>query len=753
MFARLISLFSVLFVIVGDLNAQLNEGFLHATSDTLVSKVLSEITIVGRGSKSDIHQLPQIVGTTIYASKKSSLIVMDNVHGNVVSNTMRQVMAKVPGIFVWESESSGIQIGIAARGLSPNRSWEFNVRQNGYDIAADPYGYPEAYYNPQLQSVQRIEVVRGHGALQYGPQIGGMVNYILKNGSEFTKPFQFETFQTVGSNSLFNSYNAVGGNTNKLHYYAFFDHRSGDGWRNNSLFRSNTGSATLTYKASKRLALTIEATRWESLSQQPAGLTDEQFQQDAKQSLRGRNWFNLGWLTSAIIADYLINEQQRLNIKLFGISADRNSIGFNPAGGILVLDNKSNTGEYSSRTVDIDQYRNLGMEARYLLNYELGRQTSSLSAGLRLFRGNTNRFRGGVGSRQTEYSIQREVGTTWVGDIDYNSSNAALFAENLFQVTDKLIFVPGVRVEYLQAQAGGYSDFANGAPLYLQDQTRSRSFIIGGLGVEYSLTNSTSLYANVTQSYRPVQFADLTTPPTTDVIDPNLTDTQGVNADVGLRGGVKDFLKFDVSAFILDYSSRVGTIRQQRQDGSFYNLRTNVGSSRSKGIELFAEYDLFKSLSIEKRFGGLELFTSYAYNDARYNDLRVVTVVNNTLQETNYKNKKVEYAPENIFRAGITYSMRNFSITVQQSYTDSVFTDANNTNAATPNGQNGKISSYQLYDVTAGYKSEHGIRVNVGINNLSDERYFTRRAGGYPGPGILPGDGRTFFCSVGYVLK
>ncbi len=165
---------------------------------TLTHRSLPEITLVGLGSKTDLQQLPEIVGTSIYAGKKSALIVMDNVQGNVVTNTMRQVLAKVPGIQVWESDGSGIQIGIAARGLSPNRSWEFNVRQNGYDIAADPYGYPEAYYNPQLQAVQRIEIVRGHGSLQYGPQFGGMVNYILRNGSDINKPFSFETQQTVG---------------------------------------------------------------------------------------------------------------------------------------------------------------------------------------------------------------------------------------------------------------------------------------------------------------------------------------------------------------------------------------------------------------------------------------------------------------------------------------------------------------------------------------------------------------------------
>ena len=192
----------VILLITSKLKGQTNA----IDSISVITKNLPDITVVGRNSKSDIQQLPEIVGTSIYAGKKNSLIVVENVQGNVAVNNMRQVLAKVAGIHIWESDPSGIQIGIAARGLSPNRSWEFNIRQNGYDIAADPFGYPEAYYNPQLQSVQRIEIIRGQGSLQYGPQFGGMVNYIIRNGSEINKSLEFETDQTVGSNALFNNY-------------------------------------------------------------------------------------------------------------------------------------------------------------------------------------------------------------------------------------------------------------------------------------------------------------------------------------------------------------------------------------------------------------------------------------------------------------------------------------------------------------------------------------------------------------------
>ena len=151
--------------------AQDNENIFPGDTVKPEHKYLPEVTVVGQQSNSDYHQMPEVVGTSIYAGKKNALIVLDNVQGNVVTNNMRQVLAKVPGIQIWESDPSGIQIGIAARGLSPNRSWEFNTRQNGYDIAADPFGYPEAYYNPQLQAVQRIEIVRGQGSLQYGPAV------------------------------------------------------------------------------------------------------------------------------------------------------------------------------------------------------------------------------------------------------------------------------------------------------------------------------------------------------------------------------------------------------------------------------------------------------------------------------------------------------------------------------------------------------------------------------------------------------
>lgn len=732
-------------------------GFYNFTvgqpSDSLLQiTVLKELTVIGQKSPSDIHQLPEVVGTNIYAGKKSSLVVLDKVQGNIVSNNMRQVLAKIPGVFIWENESSGIQINVASRGLSPNRSWEFNVRQNGYDVSADPFGYPEAYYNPQLQSVQRIEVVKGHGALQYGAQIGGMINYILKNGSEFTRPVQSETFVTTGSNGLLNTYQAVGGNTKKINYYAFFDHRQSDGWRTNNQFTSNTGSASITYHLNDKASVTTEFTRWGSVSQQPGGLTDAQFKTNPRQSLRSRNWFGLGWQTSAITLDWKPQAVTRLNAKIFNVIGDRESIGFFPPSGITQADLRDPlSGSFSNRIIDIDRYRNIGFEARAIHQFTISGKSNTLSAGVRYFNGSTFRYRGGIGSNHSDPDFKLIKDEKWNSEIDYSSGNAAVFAENLINLNNRLMVIPGIRMEHIRADVSGFGSRLNSSPVPLNPQSRQRSFLLAGLGIEYLLSGNSRLYFNSTQSYRPVQFADLTTPPTTDVIDPSLTDASGLNTDIGIRGQLKEKWTFDVSLFYLNYDNRVGTVKQQREDGSFFNLRTNIGSSRSTGIESFTEFMVFKN-SLKNNSFEIRLFSSVALMDARYRNLKVISIVENSLQEKNLRNKKVEYAPDYLIRSGISGNVGNFSTSLQVSYTGSVFTDANNTRVPGANAQNGLIPAYTVADWSFQYQFKKGYSLKGGVNNLMNEIYFTRRSSGYPGPGLLPGDGRTFFITAGYVL-
>lgn len=730
------------------INAQKPTDGLHL--DTFTHKeYLPSITVVGTDTRTTTYQLPEIVGTHIYAGKKNALVVVNNVNGNVATNTMRQILAKVPGIHIWESDGSGLQIGVATRGLSANRSWDFNVRQNGFDISADPFGYPEAYYNPPMHAVQRLQIVKGAGSLQFGPQLGGMLNYILKDGSDIQKPISVESNQTAGSFGLINTYNAIGGTHKKMSYYTFFDHRSADGYRANSKYKANTGYGTFNYQLNNKMKVGVELLNYNMLSQQPGGLTDAQLAVNAQQSFRARNWMNIDWSTLSSTIDYKLNDNNIFNLKVFYLQGDRNSIGFINPINIQDTINKT-TNDYNHRTIDIDRYRNAGAELRYLTNYSIGKISNSLTASIRYFNGKTHRLRNGKGSTGFDFNIHN-LNATFPGDLNFTTNNIAASVENVIRL-NKLLIIPGVRWEKLTALGSGRIGFnGNGSENLMNAETRTRNFVLFGLATEYHLKIG-EIYGNITQSYRPIQFADLAVSATTDVVDVNLKDSRSYSIDLGYRAKIKNYLNFDANVYYLNYGNRIGTIVQLRSDLTSYNLRTNVGTSISKGVEALVEFNFMQAGLLNKNFGEISFFTSYSYNNSLYDDFIVITKnADNTLKETNLKNKKVENAPEHILRSGLTYFYKSFSLTTQLSYVSSTFADATNTIQPNAAATVGLIPAYTIIDVAASYRyKEYSIK--AGLNNVTNAVYFTRRAGGFPGPGLMPSDARNFFICLGVKL-
>lgn len=705
----------------------------YAQEDTII-KHLKEAVI--RDSYNDIKYMNEVQGTMILSGKKNEVIRLSALDADLSTNNARQIFGKVPGVSIWESDGSGIQLNIATRGLSPNRSWEFNIRQNGYDIASEAFGYPEAYYTPPMEALEKIEVIRGAASLQFGTQFGGMVNFVTKKKLT-DKVFGFESSQTMGSYGLFNSFNAVGGKIKKFSYYGYAHHRNADGWRTNSLYKTNTGFINLGYEVSEKMRINLEYTHMNYLSQQPGGLTDIQFEQDPQQSLRSRNWMSTPWNSSALTFEYDVFKNTKLNIKAFSTNAQRNSVGFVDAISTpdKIIDSLDT---YSKRRIDRDWYNNQGVEARILQSYSIFGNRSSLAAGVRLYQGETTRKQKGIGSTGSDYDlsiVQQTNGQDWANSLQLGTKNLAFFAENLFKFTPKLSITPGIRYELIQTQNSG-----NIGAIAVDNSTHDRQLILLGIGAEYDFTDKTNFYANYSQGFRPVLFSEMIPSSTTDVIDPNLSDVRGYNADFGFRGNFKNFLRFDVSGFILSMDNRVGTIKQANDT----NLKTNIGPSLSQGIETFAEIDIMKVFPKHLQIGVLKLFGNYAFVDARYTGTTDPTRPN--------AGKEVENSPNHIIRSGITFKYNKFSSTLQYNHVSEVFTDASNTVNANSKAQVGLIPAYDVMDFSLTFTPTDNYTLKAGVNNLTDEHYATRRSGGYPGPGLLPANGRTIYLTVGFKL-
>jgi Fe(3+) dicitrate transport protein len=708
---------------------------------------LAEVTVSARQSAHG--HLAEVEGFAINATKKNEIIQPGRLDANLTIGNAREVFSRTPGIQVWENDGSGVQINVAARGLSPNRSWEFNVRQNGYDVSSDPMGYPEAYYNPPMEAVERIELVRGAAALQYGPQFGGLLNYVLK-GADPTKPFSVEASLTGGSYGLRGLFAGVGGTSGKLSYYASYHHRQGDGWRQNGRFEVNHGYAQVQYALTPKLKVGGELTLMNYVNQQPGGLTDAQFAQDARQSSRARNWFSTPWVVPALTAEFAASERTKLNAKVFGLVGERNSIGFTQA--INVPDAPNAEGRLANRQIDRDLYQNWGTEFRLVHTHRTFGLQNTLSAGLRYFDGRTDRRQQGRGDAGSGFNLDLQD-AQFPRDLRFRNQNVAVFAENLFKVSEKWLFTAGLRLEHIDLAASGRLGFKNGQEDLVGNLARSRSFVLGGLGAEYHVSPKTEFYANASQAFRPVMFADLTPPATTDVIDQNLRDARGLSADFGYRGSVQNWLRFDVGLFYLTYDNRIGTLTQTRADGTRYQFRTNLGRSVSQGAEAYAELDVLKLLGkTTARFGSLTPFASLGFTDATYRDFRTTSVSNGQVVEGNLSGKRVENAPRTIHRFGLTYARRGLSATWQMSRVGAAYADASNTETPNAAATTGLIPAYAVQDLSLTYRFAKRYLVRAGVNNLSDVRYFTRRAGGYPGPGLLPADGRTGYVSVGIKL-
>jgi len=690
---------------------------------------LNEVSVSGVRSITGMGYVDEVHDGAIFSGKKTEVLLLDSIDANTAQNNPRQVLGRIPGANYSETEGSGFPSnGIAFRGLNPTQSIETNTRQNGYNITADLYGYPESYYLPPLEAVERIEVVRGASSLQYGPQFGGVINYVLKKGNT-RKPFEFTTQQTTGSFGMFNSFNAVGGQLGKINYYAFGQLQTTQGWRPNSDNKKFSGFARLEYKASEKIKLGVEYTILRNKIHMPGGLTDSLFQIDSRQSTRARNWLKSPWNILTATLDYKISAHSSVMIKSSYNASSRALVWRNEDGGAQAVDSiDPATGEYVNREVENESFKSSTTEVRFLGNYELGKMQNSLVAGVRFFSGKFKRQGGGEGTTGTDFDLTL-VDPVYEYDLDFATTNVAPFIENTFRFGERVSITPGIRYEYIKSSIKGYNPNATEDGVVNSDKSKTRNIFLAGVGAQIKTSASTNIYANWSQAYRPLDYSSLTPLGTISSVDPNLKDSKGYNLDFGFRGSISNYLTFDVGGFFLKYNNRVGIV--ETADGPY---RTNIADSEHKGLESYIEISPTKAL-MPNSFWNLSFFNSLALIDARY-------------VSGDFKGKFVEYAPKSIDRFGTTLSVKSLSTTFLISSTAKSYGDASNSSEGSQDAVAGLIPSYTVMDWSGTLRFKN-YNLKWGVNNLADKRYFTKRTDEYPGPGIIPSIGRSFYIGIG----
>ena len=705
------------------------------------SEELSEIQIKTRKRKIfELKRLKDVVGTSIYAGKKTEVVLVAQSMANLASNNARQIYSQVAGLNIFQNDDAGLQLNIGGRGLDPNRTSNFNTRQNGYDISADVLGYPESYYTPASESLEEIQIVRGAASLQYGTQFGGLVNFITKSPNP-NKVFEITTRNTTGSYGLFTNFTSISGTKNKLSYYSYLNYKRGDGFRPNSEFESKNAFLHMGYDLDDKNKFTLELTYLDYLAHQAGGLSDQMFTSNPFQSNRERNWFKVDWLLYNLRWSHKFSEKTNLSFNFFGLNASRKSVGYRVRRVDL-----PDTGE--ARELLIGDFNNFGLETRFLSSYDVLGKKATYLIGSKIYKADNSDYQG-PGSDGSDAIFNKAItqfpNYRIQGNFKNPNLNVALFGENIFYITENFSITPGARFEYIKTESQGISKKINfdgaGNPIGDEEvnvnEVKERSFFLLGLGLSYKPSSFLEFYGNISQNYRSVTFSDVNIVNPSNAVDENIGDANGFTLDLGARGSFKNFISYDISFFSLYYKDRIGflytTIPPVNNLGQ---LRTNIGDAKILGLESVIDINFKKILNMGEQYS-FNYFINSSVINSRYTRAITNGIVGN----------KVEFVPNVNLKTGVSFGVDNFTSSIQYTYLSDQFSDAENSVSGDISGIVGVIPSYDILDISASYKYKF-MKLELGVNNVLDNRYFTRRATGYPGPGIIPSIPRNWYLTL-----
>ncbi len=704
---------------------------------------LSEVVIRNRNvAINDLRTLRDVEDMSINIGRKNEVILLKDMTINKVTNNARQIFSKVVGVTINESSEGGLQLNIGGRGLNPNRTANFNTRQNGYDISADVLGYPESYYTPPAEAVREIQVIRGASSLQYGTQFGGMVNF--KMGSPHHKKLHVKQRLSYGSYHLLSSFTNVSGTVNNFSYYTYFNYKRGDGFRPNSKYKSLNAFVNLNYSLSTNSSLHLDWLKYHYLAKQPGGLTNYMFYQDPQQSNRTRNWFKVDWNILNLKYKYSFDKNTRMSLQAFGLLAERTALGYR-SYRVSQPDEPN-----SPRDLLIGKFKNWGVEARFIKSYSLKDTKQTLLAGFKYYQSNNSSQQGaGSSADDADFTFAQDEFPYYERQsaFDYPNLNFAFFAENIFKIGKHTSITPGIRLEKIKTQSiGEYRMIAQFAGAILNDTTisddvvKDRYVFLAGVSVSHKM-KTLELYGNLSQNYRSITFSDIHSFTPGFAIAGDITDEKGYSSDIGLRGKWRDMLYFDCSLYALYYGDKIGEYYHvNEKTGAVERYRDNVGTALTYGFESLINWNVNKTFWNNEHLIS-NIYLNTAFTGSKYLSSDVPNVEGNA----------VEFVPLVNLKAGLEFGYNNLLLNTQLSYVSEQFAEA--TNQDTPDNENqygvfGKIPAHYVIDLSASYKINKRFKLEGTIQNITNNAYFTQRATGYPGPGIIPSPPLNYVISL-----
>ncbi|KQQ50753.1 transporter [Pseudomonas sp. Leaf127] len=598
------------------------------------------------------------------------------------ASSARDVLNRIPGVNAPENNGTGshdMALNFGIRGLNPRLASRSTVLMDGIPVPFAPYGQPQLSLAPlSLGNMDAVDVVRGGGAVRYGPQnVGGVVNFVTRaipDEPTVKGSVQTQVSPSSSQDGFKSTGNLLAGGTadNGLGGAILYSGVRGGDWREHSDTQIDDLILKGKYQIDEANSLNAMAQYYEGEADMPGGLSVAAYKEDPYQSTRPKDKF---W--------------GRRTLVNFGYRYEQDARVFTANTFFTKTLRSGYLDQASFVSLSPREYWVRGLETRFSQGFALGESWHEVGMGYRYINeaGHELRFREPVtGDLPTTASRN---------DRDTRGATEA----HAFYIDDRIdigkwTITPGVRYEMIDtAQNNNLTNVK-----YQGDYTTA----LPALNVLYHLTDSWNLYANTEGSFGSVQYSQMPNRVSGGEVKPEKARTW----ELGTRydnGG----LRAEIGVFLINFDNQY----ESNQTNDSVIAR---GETRHQGVETSINYALD---GLSPVLTGFDVYASYAFVDA-------------TIREDGpNKGNRVPFSSRHKGTLGVSYTEGPWKLNLDSAFQSAQFADNANTRAESADGSTGKIPGYMVVGTRAAYDfgpQLSDLNVAVGVKNMFNREYFTR---------------------------
>jgi len=619
---------------------------------------LEDITVSATRVEKPLYKIPAAIGVV----DKNDIGLGKQMIG------LDESLVKIPGLFMQNRYNFAQSLKISIRGFGARANFGtrgIKLYQDGIPLTTvDGQGGIE---DIDLNSINRIEVMRGPVSSLYGSSSGGVIHFFTGDEDD-VEPY-------VEGNISMGEYQSkignikTGGQIGKLSYFLNLSHLDVTGYRSHSRARNTKFNSKFRYKIDDTSDFTTIFTAYDApQADDPGGIDQASVDTDRRQA-RDRNVaFNAGEDIDQQKLGFTYRKQITPNQELIlrNYYLMRNFVGLIPVP--------------ASGYIEFERFQ-LGGGAQYSISGDLFGRNNRTIIGVEVDsqEDDRQRYANNSGFQGAQTLNQLEQG-----------DSLGIYLRNELALTDNFELVLGLRYDKVNLEVDD---------IFLGDGDQSIELNFEELsptaGVLWAINQKTNLYTNISSVFETPTFTELANVATGGFA--NVSVQKALNYEIGVKGHVNSRFNYDLAVFHIDVEDEIVNI-VNIGGRSFFN---NADTTRN-GVEATVSFI---------PVAGVNMLMSYTYSDFSFDNFPASDC-------TTCAGNELPGLPEHNFYAELGYTHPSgFFSSIDFQYVSNMYVDNANTAQNRPYG----ISNFRV-----GYIKTMGdleITPYMGINNLFDEEY------------------------------